>query len=107
MFSVSCNPFGTSAALGRSALPPQHRLEARGLRSIRLGESVEWVNADSFGHTVTFDDGSFDSGLVPPGQAWTHAFTQAGTYAYHCEPHSARQADGSYGGMVGVIVVAE
>jgi plastocyanin len=33
------------------------------------------------------DDKSWDSGLIPPGEKWTHTFDKPGEYRYHCEPH--------------------
>lgn len=75
--------------------------------TIRVGEEVEWVNADPYGHTVTSDEGLFDSGNVPDGRAWAYTFSEPGTYAYHCTPHSWRGEDGAREGMVGTIVVVE
>ncbi len=61
-----------------------------------VGGTVSWVNDDSVAHTVTADDGSFDSGPLAPGQTFTHTFATAGTVAYHCKIH---------GGMNATIVV--
>jgi plastocyanin len=92
------DPNATQVTLRDSAFDPQ-------TLTIKVGQSVEWVNADEYGHTVTSDDGRFESGLIPSGQAWTYEFVEPGTYTYHCEPHSARQSEGPYMGMVGTIVV--
>jgi uncharacterized membrane protein/plastocyanin len=56
-------------------------------RPVRAGTVVEWKNEDIFSHTVTADDGSFDSGLIAPGQSWKMRVTDAGTFRYHCRPH--------------------
>jgi plastocyanin len=40
-------------------------------------------------HTVTFDDGSADSGNLAPGSTFDHTFATAGTFAYHCAIHSS------------------
>ena len=37
-------------------------------------------------HTVTADDGSFDSGKTTDGE-FHHAFDKPGTYGYHCSVH--------------------
>jgi plastocyanin len=51
------------------------------------GVTVEWTNNDMVAHTVTADDGSWDSGSIAPGATWRRRFEQAGDYAYHCTPH--------------------
>jgi plastocyanin len=69
---------------------------------IRAGDTVVWSN-DEHGllsapiHTVTADDGSFDSGDIPPGSDYRFRFTSPGVFAYHCNIHS---------NMHGTIVVA-
>lgn len=55
---------------------------------IAPGDSVEWDNHDSAPHTVTAEDGSFDSGRMNEGDSFTHAFASAGTFAYRCDFHS-------------------
>jgi plastocyanin len=61
------------------------------------GETVEWTNVSPRRHTVTADDGSFESGDgFDSGARFDHTFTTAGTFAYHCRLHA---------GMVGEIDV--
>ena len=68
---------------------------------IQAGQSVVWNNASGAEHTVTADDGSFDSGDVEPANQYTMQFSAVGTYPYFCQYHG-----GSGGvGMSGVIVV--
>ena len=55
--------------------------------NISSGTVVKWTNNDATAHTVTADDGSFDSGELGPGQSYTRTFTSAGTFAYHCTYH--------------------
>ena len=54
---------------------------------VRAGTRVRWVNQDQVQHSVTADDGSFESGLIEPGAAWERVFDRAGEYTYHCTPH--------------------
>jgi amicyanin len=54
---------------------------------IAAGTTVIWKNDDQLAHTVTADDASFDSGMIPTGGSWSYTFTTPGTFAYHCTPH--------------------
>lgn len=54
---------------------------------VRAGTRVRWINQDQVQHSVTADDGTFDSGLIEPGAAWERVFDRAGQYTYHCAPH--------------------
>lgn len=51
------------------------------------GQTITWRNLDSTTHTVTADDGSFDSGQIPPGAEYSWTPAHAGKYAYHCSIH--------------------
>jgi plastocyanin len=48
-------------------------------------------NDDSFDHTVTADDGSFDV-VVPGGSTKTIEVAKAGSYPFHCHIHSSMKA---------------
>ena len=56
---------------------------------IGKNNTVTWANQDSFTHTVTATDGSFNSGDIKAGASWTHTFSAAGNYTYYCIYHSA------------------
>ena len=58
----------------------------------KVGDTITWTNNDSTAHTVTLDDKSVDSGSVAPSATFNHAFTQAGTFTYHCEIHKQMTA---------------
>jgi plastocyanin len=59
---------------------------------VAAGSTVRWTNNDQLVHTITADDGSWDSGPIEPGKTWTHTFTQPGEYAFHCTPHPFMKA---------------
>jgi len=59
---------------------------------IAAGSSIVWTNNDPLVHTVTADDGSFDSREIEPGKTWSRTFTQPGEYAVHCTPHPFMKA---------------
>lgn len=54
---------------------------------IGVNNTVTWINDDQAPHTVTADDGSFDSGNMNQGDEWSNTFTTVGAYAYHCDYH--------------------
>ncbi|MGI8863256.1 MAG: cupredoxin domain-containing protein [Solirubrobacteraceae bacterium] len=51
------------------------------------GDTVQWSNPSVRTHTVTADDGSFDSGDLVSGSDFDHAFGAPGVYLYHCTIH--------------------
>lgn len=51
------------------------------------GETVTWMNMSERNHTVTADDGSFDSGVLTNGDTYSRRFTAPGAYPYHCAIH--------------------
>jgi plastocyanin len=55
--------------------------------TVAPGTTVTWVNNDQTAHTVTANNGAFDSGTLQPGQSYSFTFEKAGTYAYHCNIH--------------------
>lgn len=63
-----------------------------GSLSVSTGTKVTWTNNDATTHTVTADDGSFDSGNIAPGGAYSQTFSTAGTFAYHCSIHTNMKA---------------
>lgn len=54
------------------------------------GEEVYLSNTGAKPHTVTSDDGAFDTGTVTPGsEGEFDAPTAPGTYEYHCSIHAS------------------
>jgi plastocyanin len=56
------------------------------------GTTVVWKN-NMGRHTVTADDGSFESPIMAPGEQYQHTFDKAGPVKYYCSLH------GGAGGM--------
>ena len=54
---------------------------------VPAGTTVTWTNLDSTPHTATSTTGAFDSGNLNPGQSFSFAFEQAGTFDYLCRYH--------------------
>ena len=94
-------PVSAAAAVPNSAAPQvavamRQLAFAPNLVEIGAGGTVAWTNRDQLPHTVTADDGAWDSGPIAPGVTWRRTFERPGTYRFHCTPHPF---------MKGVIVV--
>lgn len=68
---------------------------------IKAGETVQWNWQGNLPHSVTADDGSFDSKVLQKGATFEQTFSRAGRIEYYCQVHS------SAGGTAqnGVIIV--
>ena len=58
-----------------------------GSLSVKAGATVTWTNSDTTIHTVTADDGSFNSGNIAVGATYSKVFSSAGAFSYHCALH--------------------
>ena len=56
--------------------------------TIKVGDSIKWINKDSYNHTVTAKSGEFDSGNIANGAEFSFTFTKEGTYEYICGIHT-------------------
>jgi plastocyanin len=77
-----------AAATGAGAVPPIMVEINRFLYNpdnitVTVGTTIVWVNYDRVTHTVTANDGSFDSGNIIPGQKFSNTFTKVGSFNYH------------------------
>jgi len=68
--------------------------------TIAPGTTVVWRNEDKAPHTVTADDGSYDSGNMGQGAEFSHTFTQAGEYPYYCAYHGGPGGTGMSGKVI-------
>jgi plastocyanin len=64
--------------------------------TVTAGTTITWTNKDAVAHTVTSDDGLFDSGSINPDGNYSHLFPTPGTFNYHCSIHP---------NMVGKVIV--
>ncbi len=55
--------------------------------TITAGTAIKWINKDGIVHTVTSDDGLFDSGSMVNGATFSHTFNTPGTFQYYCTVH--------------------
>lgn len=58
---------------------------------VRVGQTVRWVNHDSYAHTVVAVSGAnFSSAAVPAGDTYTFTPRRAGTVNYVCTIHQGQ-----------------
>lgn len=57
------------------------------LLDIPAGTTVVWINDDQVDHTVSSEDATIRSGVIPPGGRWSHRFDSVGVVRYACTPH--------------------
>lgn len=55
--------------------------------TLKMGQTVVFKNVSDAAHTVTADNGAFDSGNIAQGASWSLTATAAGTFTYHCIYH--------------------
>jgi len=65
--------------------------------AIQPGDTIMWVNEGNTPHTVTSDDGRFDSEVLNPGESFMFTFPESGTFSYHCEIHPSMTGSVSVG----------
>ena len=71
--------------------------------TVKAGTTIEWVNGDDIGHSVTSGDPKtpgkiFDSGFFRKDGHWAFTFAKPGAYHYFCKRHPS---------MTGEVVVTE
>ena len=54
---------------------------------VAAGTTVVWTNGGQVVHTVTAEDGSFDSGEIQSSERRAMVFPTPGTFPFHCTPH--------------------
>lgn len=55
--------------------------------TVTVGQTVRFTNKDDVAHTVTDQNGAFDSGMLDKDKSWSFKFEKAGTYTYYCTVH--------------------
>jgi plastocyanin len=55
---------------------------------VKAGDTVTVANDDGTAHTLTADDGAFDTGNLDGSARATITVAAPGTYAYHCDIHN-------------------
>lgn len=65
--------------------------------TIKKGDIVVWTNVGEVEHTITAENGEFNSGYLKPSDNYSVKFDNPGEFYYHCMYHT--------GWMKGVVIV--
>jgi len=84
---MSCHKSNSTNAVTAASVSIKNMAFNPGSVSVTTGATVTWTNSDTTIHTVTADDGSFNSGNIAIGATYSRAFSSAGTFSYHCTLH--------------------
>ena len=87
---AACNQSSTPA--GGSGPTIADYAFSPGSITVPVNGTVMWTNNAAQAHTVTADDGSFDSHDIAGGAVFSHTFSAAGTFTYHCTIHPQMKA---------------
>jgi plastocyanin len=90
------NPTGTGTGPGINEVWIQGSAFNPDKITVTAGTTITWTNKDGAVHTVTSDNGLFDSGSIAVNGTFTQKFSTAGIFLYHCKVHTT---------MTGTIVV--
>jgi plastocyanin len=66
--------------------------------AIEPGDTVTWTNNGAVPHTVTAENGLFDSGVLDPGESFAVDFDGQGTVTYYCTIHPEMRGSLTLGG---------
>jgi len=55
--------------------------------TVKTGTAVTWKNADNVAHAISDDGGGFNGSAIAAGASFTHTYTGAGTFPFHCSIH--------------------
>src|SRR6266567_796545 len=86
--------FGTMAVPAKAAtiqITMENLVIAPAEVSVKVGDTVEWINKDVFAHTATARGGDFDVNL-PAKKSGTTVVRKAGTVEYYCRFHPNMKA---------------
>ncbi len=60
---------------------------------VLTGEPVHWTNDSARQHTVTAEDGAYDSGRLGSGASFTHAYDAPGPHRFYCTLHPSMRGE--------------
>ena len=79
---------GSTVSTGDATITIHNFMFGPAVLHATAGTTVTVKNADDTDHTVTADDGSFDTGPIHSGKSATFVVAKAGTIKFHCNIHN-------------------
>jgi plastocyanin len=77
---------GTARAADHAVAMPAKLFSPREL-TVLVGDTVTWTNRDATTHNVVARDGTFSSGFLGSGEAFSKTFDEQGSFSYLCSIH--------------------
>ena len=93
---VAVSAIGLTPSLAGTAAHPKattHQVVIAAVRfdpqdlTVKVGDTVVWINHDPFPHTATASSKQFDSHEIAAGRSWKYIARKAGVFAYACTLH--------------------
>jgi plastocyanin len=82
----------SSTSSGTAGSPNEILIESNAFKpdtlAIKIGDTVTWINKDSYSHTVKGKNGEFDSGDIASGAKYSFTFEKEGNIDYICGIHT-------------------
>ena len=114
VYDYHCDPHAEFGMVGKVivlertsyAVPVSNGTYTPDSLTIYVGDTVVWTNTQGNHNvngtmaTLPTNPESFGNEVGPPGWVFSHVFTMAGVYDYHCDPHAQY-------GMVGKVIVMD
>jgi|SRR5271169_1658980 len=82
--SVSAQPATIQISMENLVIAPAEA-------SVKVGDTIEWINKDGLAHTATARNGDFDV-MIPPKKTVTLTLKKAGAIDYYCRFHPNMKA---------------
>jgi plastocyanin len=92
----ACNKSNTNSSPTTTTISIKSTGYSNANLQVVKGSTVMWRNDDVSAHSVTADNGSFDSGDIMMGATYSFTFASTGTFTYHDKHNST---------MTGTIIV--
>ena len=73
--------------------PATHQVTIEAVRfdpqelTVKVGDTIVWMNHDPFPHTATAVGRQFDSREIAAGRSWKYTARRKGVFAYACRLH--------------------